>query len=209
MKMKRQSWHRADVKTLPGASQARAADGRRIGSEVPRDSGGTRGSERILRRDDQDPRHPSGEVRRWFDRLRQQVRPRWKGRRGGEEIASGGGVGRGRRRDEGVFFGLRWQWEWLEEPTERDTQTFSSITLPLACCPNCRRVLAIAPTQSRVVRRPVWPAIFTCPCGFFRGFRQPPEEIEAAVYREIDREARSTLGPGPLGEEADFELSAQ
>lgn len=82
--------------------------------------------------------------------------------------------------------GLRWCWEWLEHGP-RSGEVYSRITQPVACCPGCHRELRVAPSHSRAVRRPVWPAIYSCACGFLRGFPLAPEELVFQAYREINR----------------------
>jgi hypothetical protein len=61
------------------------------------------------------------------------------------------------------------------------------MTQPVAHCPGCGRGLRLAPSESRVVRRPAWRAIYSCACGFFKGFRLPPEDLVALVYAEVNR----------------------
>jgi hypothetical protein len=197
--------------SIPGASLAVAlktlvADARRVIGEAPRDrQDGRDVAVRSHRRNDQAAGHSSGEVQRWLERFRQQVRSCWQRLREDGRALSGSSDGCNHRRDEAAFFGLLWRWEWREEPAGEAADISSRITPPVACCPHCRQVLRVAPVQSRAVYRPVWPAIFSCPCGFFKGFRQAPQALRALVYREIDRETGSAFELEPLGEEADFE----
>src|SRR5262245_30409634 len=82
-----------------------------------------------------------------------------------------------------TFQGLRWRWEWLGGTGE----VYSRMTQPMAHCPECGGVWRVASSWSRVVRRPAWPAIYTCECGFFKGFPLPPEDLVALAYREVNR----------------------
>ncbi|MEO6809508.1 MAG: hypothetical protein ABI353_10405 [Isosphaeraceae bacterium] len=99
---------------------------------------------------------------------------------------------RNHRTDSGTFFGLCWRWEWVDETAEPVGEIFSRITLPVACCPDCGRDLEIAPNEPRAIRRPVWPTIYSCRCGFFKGFKDEPEDVEAMVYHEIGRRLLDT-----------------
>lgn len=82
-----------------------------------------------------------------------------------------------------TFLGLRWRWQWLGGAGE----VYSRMTQPVAHCPECGEALRVAPSGSRVVRRPAWPAIYSCGCGFFKGFALPPEDVVALAYREVNR----------------------
>lgn len=94
------------------------------------------------------------------------------------------------------FLDLVWRWDWLEGD---DPDVYSRMTMPAAHCPDCGRGLRVAPTASRAVPRPSWPALFSCrACGFLRGFPEPPEDLVARVYRRVNR--LFGAGPGP----ADF-----
>jgi hypothetical protein len=119
---------------------------------------------------------------------------------------AGDAAGSNLRRDEMMFLGLLWRWVWLDGPAARGAETVGEIMPPVACCPDCRRVLGIARLRSRAVYRPAWPVIFTCPCGFFKGFRQTPGEIEAMACREIARQFRLAFDLEQLGDGADFEI---
>jgi hypothetical protein len=93
---------------------------------------------------------------------------------------------KGHRVDSGAFFGVYWRWEWIDGATGRAGEVYSRITLPIACCPDCGRDLHIAPNdEPRAIRRPVWPTIYSCRCGFFKGFKDEPEDVEAMVYQAI------------------------
>jgi hypothetical protein len=204
--MKLRSSHSPAGLSLTGAPRALAADARRVIGEAAGDRQAVGDpAERIHRLKHRAPGHPSAEVRRWLDRLGQQVRTCWHhlGREG--RAPAGRGPGRDHRQGEAAVLGLLWRWEWRGELAGGAVDISSRITPPVACCPDCRRELGVAPERSRAVYRPAWPAIYTCPCGFFKGFRQHPQEIRAMVYREIDRGARIALESEPLGKEADFE----
>lgn len=99
-------------------------------------------------------------------------------------LGSDRGVGRPSASPRLVLRGVIWTWRWLDTGTG---EVYGRMTQPVPCCPDCRRPLRVADSRSRVVRRPAWPTILSCSCGFFRGFRLPPEELIFLAYREVNR----------------------